>query len=151
MGICASFFCENLLNGIPVRGAITVGEAVVDNESGVYLGLPLSEAAEVEKAQAWLGISLGFSFTKPPYNYMQWPTVMEYNKHWKPESKINFSGLVLDWPRYWRINYPNRSISNTLDGIEKNEDSIDKYMNTQEFYDYSQSDPDWYIGRHTEA
>jgi hypothetical protein len=64
-GLCADFFCEALHLGMPVRGAISVGDAYMSISEKTFIGYPLAEAARVEKAQKWIGMSFGPSFMKP--------------------------------------------------------------------------------------
>ena len=56
---CSSLICEALAMDIPLRGAITLGDAVLDRDSDFFLGAPVVEAARVEKAQNWLGLTFG--------------------------------------------------------------------------------------------
>jgi hypothetical protein len=53
---------------LPLRGRMAVGEAILDKTNGVHLGVPLVEVARLERAQEWIGCSVGPSFGVPPYN-----------------------------------------------------------------------------------
>jgi hypothetical protein len=51
------------------RGAISVGEAILDKEKGHFLGLPIVSAVEAKKVQRWIGGTLSrvdASFTGTP-------------------------------------------------------------------------------------
>jgi len=102
--ICAELFCELLSLNIPPRGAITVGEAYMHNSSRTYTGRALDEAAYVEKAQSWVGVSFGPSFDNPPYKTcFRSEHLQTFTAHRKPgEGSQYISGKVLDWPRKWR-------------------------------------------------
>ncbi len=103
--MCSDLFSESLELGLPVRGGIAVGDAHLDANSGVFVGIPLVEAARVESAQLWLGISFGVSFASEPYcRHFDPRTVLAYGAHRKRERKYDglVPGMVLDWPRRWR-------------------------------------------------
>jgi hypothetical protein len=55
---CAQFVAQSGRIGWPVRGIVTVGECVIDEGAGLYVGDAIARAAELEKAQEWLGIGL---------------------------------------------------------------------------------------------
>lgn len=56
---CCIIFCEALKRGIPLRGVVSCGMAIMDEESHIFLGRPLSEAAKAEAHQNWLGVRIG--------------------------------------------------------------------------------------------
>ena len=53
LGVCDALFHSANSNEIPIRGAITVGELIVDE--GLLLGKPIVEAYEMEQNQNWMG------------------------------------------------------------------------------------------------
>lgn len=53
LGICDALFHSANSNQIPIRGAITVGELIVDK--GLLLGKPIVDAYEMEQNQNWMG------------------------------------------------------------------------------------------------
>lgn len=55
---CMEIFIEAIKRGIPLRGAISRGAAIMNEEKMLYLGQPIVEAARAEAAQNWLGIAL---------------------------------------------------------------------------------------------
>ena len=67
---CMEFFCQSIVAGIPLRGCVATGFAVMDSYKSIYLGNPLVEAARGEPAQDALGIAFGRSFNNyhPVYN-----------------------------------------------------------------------------------
>ncbi|HEX3558851.1 MAG TPA: hypothetical protein VHU19_06595 [Pyrinomonadaceae bacterium] len=84
--VCCSLMCEALRAGLPLRGALALGDAIMDKSARTYLGEPLVEAARLEKAQQWVGLSFGRSFTSRrgvPFNA---ELVRPYSKHRKPGS-----------------------------------------------------------------
>lgn len=103
--ICAEFFCTVLHLGMPLRGGIAVGDAHMDRRTKTYLGYPLVEAARVEKAQRWIGVSFGPSFTGDPFRrYLRPDQTMYFTEHRKADADAGqfIPGVVLDWPRKWR-------------------------------------------------
>src|ERR1700692_4358412 len=52
--LIAEAVCFGLEIGLPLRGAIAVGETVLDSTSGVFLGEPLVEVARTERIQQWI-------------------------------------------------------------------------------------------------
>ena len=80
---CIRIFIEATKRGIPLRGAISRGQAIMDDENKIYLGEPLVEAAKLESMQSWLGITLGLScrMVQPSEVFCLLP----YHKHLKQE------------------------------------------------------------------
>lgn len=57
LGICEALFHSSNSYEIPIRGAITVGEIIV--EEGIILGKPIVEAYKMEQSQNWIGCWIG--------------------------------------------------------------------------------------------
>lgn len=97
---CSTIFIEAIKKGIPLRGSIARGTAIMDEENKLFLGKPLAEAAKAETAQQWLGIGI----TKSCENI--YPTEARYlfpfNEHIKEGKDYLLSVAVLDWARYFR-------------------------------------------------
>lgn len=55
---CGWIVAEALRQGIPVRGGIARGDAIVDETSNAFLGQPLVDAYVTEQAQEWLGVAI---------------------------------------------------------------------------------------------
>ena len=106
------FFCQSIIEGIPLRGCISTGIAMMDQYKSIYFGNPLVEAARGEPAQNTLGVAFGKSFNNyhPVYNKYYIP----YLGHIKENDNKNvfLSPMMLDWARYWRTspNYKNKSV-----------------------------------------
>ena len=102
-GICVDFFCKALNLGMPVRGAMAVGDAYMNISEKTYIGYPVVEAARVEKAQQWIGMSFGPSFMESRFKGTFWCQYLSwYTAHRKPGYSEYIPGLVLDWPKRWR-------------------------------------------------
>ena len=96
---CNEVMCQGLEVGLPLRGAIAMGEAILDENRRVFLGQPIVDAARMEKAQRFVGASLCSSFTSQtiPKRF-----TLPFNEHLKDSPPAMWSGLTLDWPRHWR-------------------------------------------------
>jgi hypothetical protein len=96
---CNELMCHSLEIGLPLRGAISMGEAVIDEDRRVFLGQPIVDAARMEREQVFLGASLCSPFVpqRIPGRY-----TLLFEEHLKEPGPSVWSGLVLDWPRHWR-------------------------------------------------
>jgi hypothetical protein len=97
---CAAVFCAALREGLPLRGAITIGESILHGPSNTFLGAPLVEGARLEAAQNWIGISLGASFKKLT-EFFPGEALAIYDAPKKDQTADLFLGAVLDWPLFW--------------------------------------------------
>ncbi len=141
-------FCAALDMGLPMRGAITFGEAIFDKSSNTFLGSPLVEATRIEKEQNWIGITIGASF-KDEKNKIPIPPEMVFM--YTPPMKTNetrlLSGLVLDWPRVWRESKTVSALK-CLDAMcapELPEFIKKRYQASAFFYDHSEKHQDWFL------
>lgn len=133
-GMCAEFFCQVLHLGIPMRGAISVGDAYMSIAENIFMGDPLNESAQVEKAQNWIGISFGPSFMKPPYKGTFWCELLHwFEKHRKPGYSQYIPGLVLDWPQQWRNMFPKKNVRQVLASMNNNKKYSHYYRNAIHF------------------
>jgi hypothetical protein len=142
--LAADTFCYGLETELPLRGAIAVGEVVLDRERGVFIGQPLVEAARTERAQEWIGISFGPSFQHPEFNrgfYLN--TVMPYKSHYKDRASEYATGMTVDWPRQWRESRKSdpRPIIKTLD---RDPGFATYYARSLAFVDFSEKHHDWF-------
>jgi hypothetical protein len=142
---CAQLICEALEIEIPLRGSITIGEAVMHKKTSTYIGEPIVEAAKLEKAQNWIGVSFGRSATWPEFQKELEPKliIQYYSAHFKPEYKNLISNLVLDWPRQWREKFTGNVIDK-LNNMNKNKKYEHCYINTINFVKHSEKNSDWY-------
>jgi hypothetical protein len=53
LGVCDGLFQSAIINKMPIRGAITYGEVIVNDN--VIIGKPIVEAYEMEQKQDWMG------------------------------------------------------------------------------------------------
>lgn len=103
---CCAVFCEALKRGIPLRGTISVGASIMDEEKRIFLGKPLAEAAKEEPHQKWLGIAIGKSIVDSinQFHPMDMEYLLPFCKHMKYDLDPLLSDFVLDWFTYWNKN-----------------------------------------------
>jgi hypothetical protein len=143
LGRCAKVFCSALYLGIPLRGAISVGKQILHNKTNTYLGAPLIEAARLEAAQDWVGLSLGVSFTSSENSLPIDPSYVRiYNAPVKQAKQELLSGLVLDWVKIWQEMYDESPIE-VLEGIKK--EGFEKYYdNAIKYINTVMNEPEWF-------
>ncbi|WP_414442475.1 hypothetical protein [Burkholderia sp. 22PA0106] len=142
---CNELMCRSLEIGLPLRGALALGDAVLDQERGIYLGQPLIDAARMEHSQRLIGVSFTRSFMSQvvPPRYL-----VPFDIHLKDANSPLFQGNVLDWPRHWRatrktdareiVNELNSAPSaaiyydNTLRLIDASDDRAGKFESAEE-------------------
>lgn len=166
---CISIFIEALKNQIPLRGAISCGRAIMDDDRKIYLGHPLVESARLEAAQDWLGISIGLSCDKIYPSEARY--ILPYDEHYKKELKQNpneetftfehseqkaiigwggiDSPMVLDWPRYCRNN--NFDPIQVISQMDTDEKFSHYYKNTIKFIEHSKMNYDYMKALEDEA
>jgi len=136
---CSSLMCNALHVGVPLRGAISVGDAILHRPSNTFLGEPLVEAARLEAAQNVIGIAFGTSIRGipvPPDRVIRYETPVKSGREHLP------SGLVLDWPRHWR-EFHAASLPAALRAIRS--EPVAYYDNAESFIEYSQAQHNWFM------
>ncbi len=140
---CATFVCEALAMGVPIRGAIALGEAVMDRETGTYIGMPIVEAAECEKIQEWLGVAYASSATWPPFMAEVHPNLfMEYDVPVKAGHEKDIPPVALDWTRRWEELY-GTSASSKLSALNSAAPH-QKVVNAIAFAEHCERNRDWH-------
>ncbi len=140
----AEAICFGLETELPLRGAIAVGEAILDTESGVFLGDPLVEVARTERTQQWIGASFGPSFSKPGFNdgfYLH--TLLPYKSHYKDPTIEYATGMTVDWPRRWRESRKSDPLP-LLRTLDRDPSFSAYYNNTEKFITFSEANHDWF-------
>lgn len=142
--LIAEAVCLCLETELPLRGAIAVGEAVLDSSGGVFLGDPLVEAARTEREQQWIGVSFGPSFTKPGFNDgFRLDTVLPYKSHYKDCANAYVTGMTVDWPRHWRDTRTS-DLRALLRGLNMDPIFSEYYNRSLCFIDFSEENHDWF-------
>src|SRR5271157_268989 len=103
---CADMVCEALRMGLPLRGALAAGPAVLHSRTGTFVGAPLVEAARLEQSQDWLGVSLGASMLAADISREFDPNlVLPYAVPFKKGKSQMSADLALDWPSRFRARF----------------------------------------------
>jgi hypothetical protein len=143
----AEAICFGLEIELPLRGAIAVGEAILDTDSGVYLGAPLVEVARTERSQQWVGASFGPSFSKPGFNegfYLN--TILPYKSQYKDRTSEFATGMAVDWPRRWREGHKSDPLP-VLKALDRDPKFSAYYNCAAKFIDFSKVNHDWFRGQ----
>lgn len=142
---CMEFFCQSIIAGIPLRGCISTGFAMMDPYKSIYFGSPLVEAARGEPAQNAIGFAFGKSFNvyHPVYNDYFIP----YLGHMKlGDKRTDFlSPMVPDWPKYWRQHFRQEDycFSDCISRMNSNPSFSSYYDNVLKFFEFSDKHTDW--------
>lgn len=140
---CMDFFCQAIVAGIPLRGCVGTGLAIMNQDKSIYLGAPLVEVARGETAQNALGIAFGKSFNNshPVYNDYFIP----YLDHIKMEKKKYLSPMMLDWARYWRgsPDFKDYSLKDCINKMNKDSNFSSYYDNAIKFFEFSAKHENW--------
>jgi len=145
VGRCSSMICEALAMDIPLRGALTLGDAVLDSGSNFFVGKPIVEAANLEKGQNWIGLTLGNTAIWSPFLAQIHGTgIIEYPPPMKAGFEKFASPIVVDWPRRWRDSHGCCPASKLQ---ELNEDPSKSlyWSNTIQFAEHSLRKHDWHL------
>lgn len=140
---CMEFFCEAISIGIPLRGCVSTGPAVMNHVKNVYVGSALVDAAKGEPVLNSIGLLFGSSFRKfhPVYSSFFIP----YNANRKTEKNDKASIMALDWPRYWREKEPYCTMNLEEKIMDMNNDPAHSsyYENAVDFVRFSETHHDW--------
>jgi hypothetical protein len=143
---CSDLMCEALAMSIPLRGAITLGEAVLDNETRFFIGKPIVEAHYVERGSDWIGLTFGNSAVWTPFlAQLHGTTIIEYPPPMREESTKYSSPIVVDWPRRWRDRHGGQCPSSKLRELNTKPEFAQKWTNTVEFAEFSLRKHDWHL------
>lgn len=137
MARCADMVCEALQIGLPLRGALAVGPAIMHAPSGTFIGTPLVEAARLEHAQDWLGVALGPSMLAHDVSREFDPhVVLPYRIPLKRGTGDAMSGFALDWPGRFRTRYK-ASLAELIQSLNTSPRHSRYYDNALKFAEFS--------------
>jgi hypothetical protein len=142
---CSELICAALEIDIPLRGAITLGDAVLDQDTNFFLGAPIIEAARLEKAQNWIGLTFGQTAVWSPFlAQIHGTTIIEYQPPAKNGFEAFLSPIVIDWPRRWRDKHGECPIAK-LRELNRDPKFASYWENTIDFAEYSRAKHDWHL------
>jgi hypothetical protein len=141
--LVAELICDGIEIGLPLRGTITFGEMIANKITNTYIGLPIIEAAETEKAQAWIGVSFGRSVAtdRAPLHA---DTILPFRSHYKKPENKQLNSVVVDWPRQWRQGKRPINLRNLVSALNTSPEHSLYYENTLRFIDFSEQNHDWF-------
>jgi hypothetical protein len=134
---CADMVCEALKLGIPLRGAVAVGPAVMHARTDTFVGSPVVEAAKLEQSQDWLGVSLGPSMLAGDVSSEFDPTlVIPYPVPFKKQRERVYAELALDWPNRFRSRFGTDPLE-AIRAIDTSPSHHIYYVNALKFAEFS--------------
>jgi hypothetical protein len=137
MARCADMVCEALRMGLPLRGALAAGTAVMHSRTGTFVGAPVVEAARLEQSQDWLGVSLGASMLAADVSREFDPNlVLPYTVPFKKGKARVSADLALDWPSRFRARYGTDPID-AVRAVDRSPLHHVYYDNAVKFAEYS--------------
>jgi hypothetical protein len=140
----AEMICLGIEIALPLRGAIAIGESILESDSGIFLGKPLVEVARTERLQQWIGVSFGSSFFEDRFKgHFYLNTVLPFKSQYKDPKGPYVTGIAVDWPRRWRESRTG-SIGDGLKSLDVDDAFSDYYRRTQRFVDFSAENHDWF-------
>jgi hypothetical protein len=145
VGRCSDLICEALAMDIPLRGALTLGDAVLDSKSNIFIGKPIVEAANLEKGQNWIGLTFGNTAIWSPFlAQIHGTAIIEYQPPMKLHYEEFSSPIVIDWPRKWRDKF-GECPSSKLRQLNRSHEKSLYWDNTVKFCEYSFMKHDWHL------
>lgn len=133
---CNELICRSLQVGLPLRGALAVGDAIMDKERNIFLGQPIIDTNLLEREQKFIGAGMCSSFvgqTIPKHFSLPFSRQMK-----RPYA--DFSGTVLDWPRHWRNTRP-FDVKPFIEAVNSDSSSSSYYENTFSLIEESEKVP----------
>lgn len=124
---CNQLLCHALEIGLAIRGAVSLGPAIIEERRRIFLGKPVIDAARAEKGQRIIGASLTPSFLGQviPTRFS-----LPFKKHIKAGSETVLSEHILDWPRHWRRSRSG-DLRNAIEALNQDAKFGIYYENTQ--------------------
>jgi len=115
----ALLFCSAIRCGIPLRGAISVGEAVLNSKENVFIGQPLVEASSLEAKLDCVAVGLCAAFQSVGPIFSELVQIADLPV--KTGGEKLYAGIVLDWPSVWQrtfLDSPEVHIRRMMDSVE---------------------------------
>ncbi|WP_424195759.1 hypothetical protein ACMYR3_06770 [Ampullimonas aquatilis] len=133
LDVCNDLMCRGLEVGLPLRGAIAIGDAILEPDENIYLGQPIVDAARLENGHQLIGASFCKSGMKQiiPPRY-----TLQFDSHIKATHHKWWGGAMLDWPRHWR-NSRQVDLHHAIQVLDTEPEHSTYYQNTLELIAHS--------------
>lgn len=133
----------SMFSSTRIRAGIAYGQFYADPDNEIHVGSALVEAHELEQAQQWAGAALAKSAaerlpdrTTAGARFQWW--VCEYPAPLKPNSEVEFGGLVIDWTQpihdHFDFRWSKDMDEPTTTEIQRNVSVYEKWKNIRKFH-----------------
>ena len=144
LDVMKEVMCKSIEIGLPLRGAVSVGKAIIDKEKSIFLGMPFINAARAETSQKWIGITLSKDFDLKEYNKgFKADNILEYTKHIKQDCSSKVISFVIDYPRQWRKTRQS-SLNEAINTLNTDSNYDEYYKNSIDFVSFSEQNSEWW-------
>ena len=134
LSMCAEIISRSIEFDLPLRGAISMGEAIFNEDDRIFLGEPIVDAARLENKQNCIGVSVCNSYLEQNDHRKFY---LPYNKQFKPDFKDSRKEYALNWPLYWRTKRTS-DLKTVVEKLATENNNHQYYINTLEFIEYSE-------------
>lgn len=143
---CSDLFIEALQVGLPLRGAVSIGEANFNKAAGIFIGESIIDGARLESSQDWLGVALSKSCSAI-LEHVDSDLVLPYTPPTKSArdgspGAVLHAGIVLDWPRRAR-GIAGLDIASAITQLNTSKSHRPYYDNAVEFVRHSAEHARW--------
>jgi len=129
LSACAEIICRSIEIDLPLRGAIAMGDAVLDDDDNIFLGSPIVDAARLENKQNCIGLSICNSFVEQKDHSRFF---IPYSKHFKDDYQMKKKEFAFNWPLYW-MNSRKVDLKKRIKELAEMNNNHIYYSNTFEF------------------
>ncbi len=133
LDVCNDLMCRGLEVGLPLRGAIAIGDAILNPERNIFLGQPIVDAARLENGQKMISTSFCKSAM---HQSIPARFTLGFDHHIKSNHRDLWGGALLDWPRHWR-NTRKIDLVHTIQALNIEKEYSAYYENTLELIAHS--------------
>lgn len=131
-------------SGLPLRGAVTIGDIVVSRERRLFVGSGLVDALELERAQEWSGACLSTALMEHIASIglaeRVFPLVLPYEVPWKSAQPVTGANYAVNWVADWMSFIAPNFLPTKFPkiGSEEQRATVErKISNTQSFLTYA--------------
>jgi hypothetical protein len=124
----ANLVGQALGSGVPLRGALSYGNCILDPNNNIFIGYPIVEAVEAEKCQDWVGIAV---LPQAAYKLSKTGMVVKYEVPLKSGYSAPIEYAI---PWHWAEEVPNASeihLKRMMDYADEKDRR--KYLNAIDF------------------